>query len=42
MLQLKENIIRVKTAATLVLGLYNEMWTNIEEEAKNFWALISN
>ncbi|KAK2374107.1 ubiquitin-specific protease ESD4 [Trifolium repens] len=38
---LKENMIRVKTAAILVLGLYNDMWTFIEEEAKNFWALIN-
>jgi hypothetical protein len=35
-------MMRVKTAAVLVIGLYNEMWTFIEEEAKNFWALISN
>ncbi|WJX88820.1 hypothetical protein P8452_70864 [Trifolium repens] len=40
--ELKENMIRVKTAANLVFGLYNDMWTFIEEEAKNFWALISN
>ncbi|WJX61833.1 hypothetical protein P8452_46886 [Trifolium repens] len=39
--ELKENMIRVKTAAILVLGLYNDMWTFIEEEAKNFWALIN-
>jgi hypothetical protein len=25
-----------------VLGLYNDMWTFIEEEAKNFWALIAS
>ncbi|KAK2409346.1 ubiquitin-specific protease ESD4 [Trifolium repens] len=40
--ELKENMIRVKTAANLVFGLYNDMWTFIEEEANNFWALISN
>ncbi|WJX13366.1 hypothetical protein P8452_03761 [Trifolium repens] len=37
-----ENMVRVKTAAILVLGLYNDMWTYIEEEAKNFWELIAN
>jgi hypothetical protein len=41
-MQLKENFVRVKTAAILVLGLYNDMWTFIEEEAKNFWALIAS
>jgi hypothetical protein len=40
--QLKENMVRVKTAAILMLGLYNDMWTYIEEEAKNFWELIAN
>jgi hypothetical protein len=42
MLQLKENMIRVKTASNLVLGVYNDLWDFIEEEAKNLWALISN
>jgi hypothetical protein len=41
-MQLKENFVRVKTAVILVLGLYNDMWTFIEEEAKNFWALIAS
>ncbi|KAK2368808.1 ubiquitin-specific protease ESD4 [Trifolium repens] len=40
--ELKENFVRVKTSAILVLGLYNDMWTFIEEEAKNFWALIAS
>ncbi|MCI05261.1 Ulp1 protease family carboxy-terminal domain protein [Trifolium medium] len=40
--ELKENIVRVKTAANLVLGLYNDMWTFIEEEAKSLWGLIAN
>ncbi|KAK2353508.1 ubiquitin-specific protease ESD4 [Trifolium repens] len=40
--ELKENMIRVKTASNLVLGVYNDLWDFIEEEAKNFWALISN
>jgi hypothetical protein len=35
-------MVRVKTAATLVLGLYNEMWAFIEEEAKKFWPLVAN
>ncbi|WJX51926.1 hypothetical protein P8452_38082 [Trifolium repens] len=40
--ELKENMIRVKTASNLVLGVYNDLWDFIEEEAKNFWELISN
>ncbi|KAK2357116.1 ubiquitin-specific protease ESD4 [Trifolium repens] len=39
--ELKENIIRVKTAATLMQGMYNEMWAFIEDEAKKLWALIA-
>jgi hypothetical protein len=33
-------MVRVKTAATLVLGLYNEMWAFIEDEAKKFGQLL--
>ncbi|KAK2401310.1 ubiquitin-specific protease ESD4 [Trifolium repens] len=38
--ELKENMVRVKTAAILVLGLQNDMWTFIEEESKTFWDLL--
>jgi hypothetical protein len=34
-------MIRVKTAATLMQGMYNEMWAFIEDEAKKLWALIA-
>jgi hypothetical protein len=34
-------MIRVKTAATLMQGMYNKMWAFIEDEAKKLWALIA-
>ncbi|WJX20628.1 hypothetical protein P8452_10164 [Trifolium repens] len=39
--ELKENMVRAKTAALLVIGLQNDMWTFIEDEAKEFWELIT-
>jgi hypothetical protein len=34
-------MVRAKTAALLVIGLQNDMWTFIEDEAKEFWELIT-
>ncbi|KAK2363006.1 ubiquitin-specific protease ESD4 [Trifolium repens] len=39
--ELKENTVRAKTAALLVIGLQNDIWTFIEDEAKTCWELIT-